>query len=89
MKDIISPHFGSKIKYKKPMSSNKLGFPKALIRKMSKPVIAAINGPAAGGGLNLALSCDLRYAAESAFFLQSFVKIYPDRHDILNYLYIR
>lgn len=46
-----------------------------LIRKMSKPVIAAINGPAAGGGLNLALSCDLRYAAESAFFLQSFVKI--------------
>lgn len=46
-----------------------------LIRSMSKPVIAAVNGPAAGGGLNLALSCDLRYAADSAFFLQSFVKI--------------
>lgn len=46
-----------------------------LIRAMSKPVIAAVNGPAAGGGLNLALSCDLRYASTNAFFLQSFVKI--------------
>lgn len=46
-----------------------------LIRKMKTPVIAAVNGPAAGGGLNLALSCDLRYASQNAFFLQSFVKI--------------
>src|SRR5437588_376114 len=36
------------------------------IHSMQKPVLAAINGVAAGAGLSLALSCDLRYAAESA-----------------------
>ena len=37
MKDVISPHFGSKITYRKPMSKNALSFPKALIRKMCSP----------------------------------------------------
>jgi len=50
------------------------------IRQMTKPVIAAVNGPAYGAGFNLALACDLRVAAESASFSQSFVKVglHPD-----------
>jgi len=45
------------------------------IQAMTKPVVAAVNGAAAGAGMNLALACDFRYAAASAKFAQSFVKI--------------
>jgi 2-(1,2-epoxy-1,2-dihydrophenyl)acetyl-CoA isomerase len=45
------------------------------IRKLEKPVVAAINGVAAGAGANIALCCDIVVAAESASFIQAFSKI--------------
>jgi len=45
------------------------------IRALEKPVIAAVNGVAAGGGANLALACDIVVAARSARFDQAFVRI--------------
>lgn len=45
------------------------------LRSMPVPVIAAVNGVAAGAGANLALCCDLVVAAESANFIQAFTKI--------------
>jgi 2-(1,2-epoxy-1,2-dihydrophenyl)acetyl-CoA isomerase len=45
------------------------------IREMPKPVVAAVNGPAVGIGLSLALVCDLVLAAESAYLLLAFVNI--------------
>jgi 2-(1,2-epoxy-1,2-dihydrophenyl)acetyl-CoA isomerase len=45
------------------------------ITKLEKPVIAAVNGVAAGAGANLALCCDIVVASESASFIQAFSKI--------------
>lgn len=45
------------------------------IRHIEKPVIAAVNGVAAGAGANIALACDIVFAAKSASFIQAFSKI--------------
>jgi len=46
-----------------------------LIITLEKPVVCAVNGVAAGAGANVALACDLVYAARSASFLQAFARI--------------
>lgn len=46
-----------------------------LIMTIDKPIIAMVNGVAAGAGFNLALACDIIFCAKSARFAQSFVKV--------------
>jgi 2-(1,2-epoxy-1,2-dihydrophenyl)acetyl-CoA isomerase len=50
------------------------------IHEMEKPVVASVNGVAAGGGCNLALACDIRIASETARFAQVFTRrgLHPD-----------
>jgi 2-(1,2-epoxy-1,2-dihydrophenyl)acetyl-CoA isomerase len=45
------------------------------LRAIKKPVIAAVNGPAAGAGANIAFACDIVIAARGASFLQAFCRI--------------
>lgn len=45
------------------------------LRKIEKPIIAAVNGVAAGAGANIALACDIVFCAKSASFIQAFSKI--------------
>ena len=52
------------------------------MRRLRKPIIAAVNGPAAGGGLALVLAADVRLAASSARFAASFIKVGVSGADI-------
>lgn len=45
------------------------------MRALNKPIVCAVNGVAAGAGANIALNCDIVFAAKSASFVQAFAKI--------------
>jgi 2-(1,2-epoxy-1,2-dihydrophenyl)acetyl-CoA isomerase len=47
----------------------------ARMRRMEKPILAAINGVTAGAGLGIALACDLRVASEKATFHEAFIRV--------------
>lgn len=73
---------GSSKAVEKGISSRRHAMNQAVlcINGMEKPVIASVNGVAAGGGCNLALACDIRIAGEKARFGQVFAKrgLHPD-----------
>jgi enoyl-CoA hydratase/carnithine racemase len=56
------------------------------VRELNKPTIAAVNGAAAGGGLGLALCCDVRIASEHAKFATSFTRIGVPGNDTVPWL---
>ena len=77
--DITEMKKGKEISYREHL--NKTYNPLILqIRKMGKPVVAAVNGPCAGAALGVALACDLRLAKSSAYFVVGFsgIALAPD-----------
>jgi enoyl-CoA hydratase len=57
------------------LAQNRLSEIMVKLRKIPQPIIAAVNGPAYGGGLGLAIAADIRIASESAVFCNAFIKI--------------
>jgi 2-(1,2-epoxy-1,2-dihydrophenyl)acetyl-CoA isomerase len=77
--DISGMNSGSEISYREHLE--KTYNPLILqIRRIEKPVIAAINGPCAGAALGVALACDLRFATDEAKFIVGFsgIGLIPD-----------
>lgn len=68
---------GQPLDHRLRMDTQKLNHRGTSLRlyEMAKPTIAVIPGPAAGAGFSMALACDLRIAAESAFMTSAFVKV--------------
>lgn len=64
----VNPKLGQRLLYKYNPIIRK-------IRRMEKPVIAAVNGVAAGAGAGIAYSCDLRVASDTAKFIQAFIRV--------------
>lgn len=62
------PHLGDSIRKRYSPIVSKL-------RRMEKPVIAVVNGVAAGAGASIAFACDLRFTVKDAKFIQAFVKV--------------
>jgi 2-(1,2-epoxy-1,2-dihydrophenyl)acetyl-CoA isomerase len=77
--DITEMKRGTEISYREHL--NKTYNPLIVqIRKMGKPVVAAVNGPCAGAAFGIALACDLRIAKSSAYFVVGFsgIALAPD-----------